>query len=342
MVTGRIYLICVLLISIISLSRCRDKPAEGIIMTVNGPVSASQLGISLTHEHVLVDFIGADSVSESRWNREEVIKVAIPFIRQVQDLGCKSIFECTPSYLGKDPLILKALSDSTGMNFITNTGYYGAGQNNKYIPDHGFSESDGQLSQRWIKEWEEGINETGIKPGFIKIAVIGDPLTDMDIKLVRAAAKTHLETGLTIASHTGPAALAFEEIGILKNEGVSPEAFIWVHAGSEKDINKLVDGAREGAWVSIDNLNENNVADIAAKVNDLKVKGVLGKVLLSHDAGWFDPAKKNGGEYRGYNTLFEKLIPALKYKGLTEEEINTLLVKNPADAFQVRIRKLEH
>ena len=330
----------ILFLALSLVTRCKKEPDDGIIMTVMGPVPASRLGISLTHEHVLVDFIGADSVSESRWDREEVVKAALPFIRQVKDLGCNSFFECTPSYLGKDPLILKALSDSTGMNFITNTGYYGAGQNSKFIPDHGFTESADQLSQRWTKEWEEGINGTGIKPGFIKIAVIGDPLTDMDIKLVRAAALTHLETGLTIASHTGPAALAFGELDILKKEGVSPEAFIWVHAGSEKDINRLVEGARAGAWISIDNLNENNVAEIAGKISSLKDNGLLGKVLISHDAGWYDPALENGGEYRGYNILFEKLLPALRLEGFTEEEINTLLVKNPADAFRVRIRKL--
>ena len=92
----------------------------------------------------------------------------------------------------------------------------------------------------------------------------------------------------------------------------------------------------------VDNLNENNVSEIASKVNALRINNLLNKVLISHDAGWYDPAMENGGEYRGYNTLFEKLIPALKVEGLTEEEINTLLVKNPAHAFQISIRKLRN
>jgi len=327
-----------LLLVLVLFDQCGKEPSGGIIMTVAGPLPASRLGISLTHEHVLVDFIGADSVNESRWNREEVIKTAFPFIRQIQEYGCNSFFECTPSYLGKDPLVLKALSDSTGMNFITNTGYYGAGENNKFIPRHGFTESADQLSQRWIKEWQEGIDGTGIKPGFIKIAVIGNPLTETDIKLVRAAAKTHLATGLTIASHTGPAVLAFEEIEILKSEGVSPEAFVWVHAGNERDIDRLVEGAGVGAWISLDNINENNTNDLAFKVIELKDRGVLGKVLLSHDAGWYDPAFENGGQFRGYTTIFEKLIPQLRQAGFTDEDIEILLIENPAKAFGIRIR----
>ena len=335
-----ISVIAVIIISLGLLNCCKKAPLEAVIMTVNGPLPASQLGISLTHEHILVDFIGADSTGESRWDKNEVVNVALPFVNQVKALGCKSFFECTPSFLGKDPLVLKALSDSTGINFITNTGYYGAGQDNKFIPRHAFTESAYQLSERWIKEWEEGINGTGIKPGFIKIAVAGDSLSVTGVKLVRAAAKTHLKTGLTIASHTGPANLAFEEIAILREEGVSPEALIWVHASSEKNLDKLVEGANDGVWISLDNLNEGNVPEITSTVKALKERGVLNKVLLSHDAGWYDPAKENGGNFRGFSTLFDRLSPALAMEGFSDDDINTLLVSNPANAFGIRIRKL--
>ena len=72
----------------------------------------------------------------------------------------------------------------------------------------------------------------------------------------------------------------------------------------------------------------------------LKEKGVLNKVLISHDAGWYDPAKDNGGDFRGYSTLFLKLIPMMKQAGFTGEEIEQVFITNPSAAYAVRIRKL--
>jgi phosphotriesterase-related protein len=326
------------ILSLIFLTQCTTNE-KGIIMTVNGPISPEKMGITLTHEHILVDFIGADSIDNSRWNRAEVIEKSLPFLKQISDLGCKSFVECTPAYLGRDPLLLKELSDASGLNILTNTGYYGAG-NNKYIPEHGFSETADQLAERWIKEWENGIDGTGIKPGFIKIGVAGDELSDLHKKLVTAAARTHLKTGLTIASHTGPAVLAFAELDVIQKEGVAPDAFIWVHAQNEKDLSNHVKAARMGAWVSFDGINENNIEVYVGMIKNMKGNDVLNKVLLSHDAGWYRPGEENGGAYRGYTTLFEKLVPALKENQFTGEEINQLLVKNPAEAFTIRVRKI--
>jgi phosphotriesterase-related protein len=233
---------------IIFLLQCKTEK-DGIIMTVNGPVSSREMGVSLIHEHILVDFIGADSTTDRRWNKGKVIERAMPFLKQIKDLGCQTLVECTPEFLGRDPLLLKSLSGSTGLNILTNTGYYGA-VNNKYIPQYAFTESADQLAARWILEWDNGIDGTGIKPGFIKIGVASGNLSDMHKKLVTAAARTHLKTGLTIASHTGPAIPAFEQLEILKNEGVNPDAFIWVHAQAEKDMSNHIKAARTGAWRS--------------------------------------------------------------------------------------------
>jgi predicted metal-dependent phosphotriesterase family hydrolase len=324
-------------IAIILLSACTSEK-EGIIMTVNGPIPSKEMGVSLIHEHILVDFIGADSITFMRWDRSKVAERSLPFLKQVKDLGCQTFIECTPAYLGRDPLLLKSLSESSGLNILTNTGYYGA-LNNKYIPKHAFIETADQLAARWILEWVEGIDGTGIKPGFIKIGVDNGNLSDLHKKLVVAAARTHLKTGLTIASHTGPAIPAFEQLEILKIEGVAPEAFIWVHAQSEKDLSNHVKAARMGAWIGLDGLDDNNVPDYIRLIKNLRENNLLNKVLLSHDAGWYHPGEENGGEYRGYTTLFEKLVPALRYENFSEKEIKQILVLNPAKAFETGVRK---
>lgn len=308
-------------------------------MTVNGPVSSKEMGVSLIHEHILVDFIGADSITGQRWNISRVLRRSLPFLNQIKELGCRTLIECTPAYLGRDPLLLKVLSDTSGLNIITNTGYYGA-VNNKFLPKHAFYETSDQLAARWSMEWDSGIAGTGIRPGFIKIGVMDGNLSDLHKKLVEAAARTHLKTGLTIASHTGPATPAFEQLEILQKEGVAPGAFIWVHAQGEKDLNNHVRAARKGAWIGLDGVSDDNLADYVKMIKNLKDNDLLNKVLLSHDAGWYHPGEENGGDYRGYNTIFEKLVPLLLKENFSEAEIDQLLVKNPAEAFTIRVHRI--
>ena len=207
------------------------------------------------------------------------------------------------------------------------------------IPVNAFSETDRQLADRWIKEHREGIEETGIRPGFIKISVNDARLTDISQKLIRAAGLCHLSTGLTIASHTGPAVPAFEEIEILESLGVAPNAFIWVHAQNEKDWQQYAIAARKGAWVSIDGLRDENVASYIEMLSFMKKEKCLNRVLVSHDAGWYEPDKPGGGTFRGYTTLFKKLLPKLQEGGFTKTDVAQVWQYNPAEAFGIRVRK---
>ncbi|MFN8240789.1 MAG: hypothetical protein U0X39_08570 [Bacteroidales bacterium] len=329
-----------LLLSLLLLSPGCKPVKQDIIMTVNGPVDAVAAGKWLTHEHVLVDFIGADSIGPGRYDRQSVVGKVRPYLEEAKQRGCNFFVECTPVWLGRDPLLLKALSDSTGMQILTNTGFYGA-VNNKFIHNDVKSMSAEEMSAIWTDEWLNGIGGTTIRPGFIKIAVERAPLSDFHRVLVKAAALTHLRTGLTIASHTGPAVAAFQELDILKKEGVSPEAFIWVHSHEEKDFSKLAEAASQGTWVSFDKLNDDNTEEFITVLKFMKSRHLLNKVLLSHDAGWYDPMKVDGGSFRHFNTLFDKLIPEMEKEGFTREEIDLIVEKNPVNAFAVRVRSLE-
>lgn len=312
----------------------------GKIMTVLGPIEVEQMGITLPHEHVLVDFIGAEYVSRDRYHAADAIRVITPHLERARQLGVHTLVECTPSYLGKDPLLLKRLSETTGLRMLTNTGYYG-GRNNIFLPTHAFIETAEQLAGRWVKEWEEGIKDTGIRPGFIKIGI--NPtrsLSAIDRKLVQAAARTHLKTGLTIASHTadGP---VLEELEVLRQEGVDPAAFIWVHASAEPDRRRHIAVAELGAWVEFDWVAQPVDNDVQ-RLAHMKTHGLLDRALISHDAGWFDPAKPGGGpaDYKGYTVMFEHLLPALQAQGFTEAEIAQLTVHKPAKAFMIGVRGL--
>jgi phosphotriesterase-related protein len=307
------------------------------VMTVTGPVAAEALGNTLIHEHILVDFSGARQIDPNRWDREEVINKALPFLKEAKDAGCNTLADCTPNYLGRDAGLLRRLAELSGLNIITNTGYYG-GSDHKFLPDHAFTETPQALADRWISEWRNGIDATDVRPGFIKISVNAGALSAISKKLIRAAALTHLQTGLTIASHTGPAVPALEQIALLKAAGVHAGAFIWVHAQNETELAHYVKAVRAGAWVSLDGLNENNVPDYVRRLSFLKKEKCLAQTLVSHDAGWYEPGKPGGGNFRGYTTLFKKLIPALEQEGFTTFEIEQLVRKNPQQAFTIHVR----
>jgi phosphotriesterase-related protein len=104
---------------------------EGIIMTVNGSIRPGDMKFTLTHEHVLVDFIGAEKYSPDRYNTDEVFSIALPFIKDIKVRGCSTFIDCTPAYLGRDAKLLKRLAPHR-VHFITNTGYYGAQNENSF------------------------------------------------------------------------------------------------------------------------------------------------------------------------------------------------------------------
>lgn len=315
-----------------------DKRRE--VITVTGAVDAMALHNTLTHEHILVDFIGAEEINPPRWNREQVIEKILPYLEDAKSAGCQTFIDCTPKYLGRDVELLKLLSEKSGLLIVTNTGYYG-GSDNKFLPAHAFTETEDQLAARWIGEWKTGIDGTAIRPGFMKISVNPSHLSEISLKLIYAAATTHLKTGLTIVSHTGPAVPAFEQIEVLKSKKIDPSAFVWVHAQNETDRDQYVKAAQDGAWVSLDGLNDDNVALYVEMLQFLKKEKCLDRILVSHDAGWYDPGKPDGGEIRGYTALFRKLIPALEQEGFVESEIFQLIQVNPANAFSTGVRKLK-
>jgi phosphotriesterase-related protein len=315
----------------------QSPPASLRIVTVRGPIDPKAFGSALSHEHVLVDFVGADTIGPGRYDPDEAFDVALPFLRKARELGCSGFVECTPAYLGRDARLLERLASATGLHILTNTGYYGAAKD-RYVPRHAFDESADQLAARWEREWSDGIDGTGVRPGFLKTGVDGGPLSAIDRKLLEAAARTHLRTGLTIASHTGDTRAAQAQLEVLARERVRPDAFVWVHAQSDWSLEPRVDAARRGAWIEIDNIGNETVAACVERVTILRDRGCLGRLLVSHDAGWYRPGEPRGGAFRGFETLYTAFVPALRRAGWTGAEIAQLLVANPAAAFTVSVR----
>ena len=319
----------------------KPVPQKNIIMTVCGPIEPNAFGKALPHEHVMVDFIGADKTSPARYDPNEVIAIMLPYLRDLKSRGFTGFVDCSPVFLARDVKILKRLSEMTGLNILTNTGCYGAASD-KYVPAYAIIETADQLAARWIAEWENGIEGTGIYPGFIKTAVDAGPLSVTDKKLVQAAARTHLKTGLTIACHTGETQAALAVLETVLQEGLDPSALIIVHANGIADPNARIKIAKTGAWVELDGVSKDSIAENVRLIKELMKEGLLNRVLVSQDAGWYFVGEEKGGQPQGkirpFTVLADELIPALKNAGLTDIQINQLIVENPANAYTINVK----
>jgi predicted metal-dependent phosphotriesterase family hydrolase len=315
---------------------------SSFIMTVNGPVGTKDIDFALPHEHVVTNFIGAKSVLVPQTYDSVKLKNIIEYFRELNKKGVNLVFECTPAYIGRDVRLLQKISTASKVHIVTNTGFYAAADK-KYLPEFVFTEDARRIAERWEKEFDEGIDGTEIKPGFIKIGVDKGPLDSIETKLLVAAIKVSKEKGLTIAVHTGDYEAAVNEYAIMKLEKHQPEKLLWVHAQNATNEERK-DLASKGVFVSLDGVNEQNYTEYAESVLFMKENDLLHMILLSHDDGW---AVNSNGSYDSvelfangnsvpYSTIHKNLIPLLREKGLTKDEIELVMRKNVIRCFALR------
>ncbi len=300
------------------------------VQTVTGPIAPDALGVTLMHEHVLVDFGGALVAHPSRYSRDDAFAVVLPHLKALHGLGCRTLVECTPAYLGRDPELLVRLSRASGLHILTNTGYYGAVQD-RYLPPQAFSESAAGIARRWIGEWERGIGAMAVRPAFMKISVDAGALSEVDARIVDAAAITHRETGLRIHSHTPDGEAGLAQLDRLEKQGIAPDAFVWVHAQNVKDPATLASAAARGAWIELDGVSPNGLERHVEMVLDLAGRGHFSRLLVSHDAGWFRVGEPGGApeKFRGFGLIWEQFLPALRKRGVSDADLQALLVEHP-------------
>lgn len=316
-------------------------------MTVTGFVRSLPAPAILPHEHVTTDFLGAEKLPAPRYDRGKAFDLIAPHFEKLRQRGVGLLVECTPAHIGRDVLLLKRLSEASGVRILTNTGYYGAVEN-KFLPRHAFTESVEQLADRWRQEWKEGIDGTGIRPGFIKLGTGNGRLPEVHAKLLRAACRVHAETGLTIAVHTGDGEAARGEVRILGEEGVAPSALVWVHAQNDPGPIQI-ELAKRGVWISLDgySLATRNPERYRNLLVAHREAGTLGRVLVSHDDGWAVEGEAaagselklfGNGNPAPYSSIFERLLTDLREAGFTQGDLDRLTRSNPAEALRVRRR----
>ena len=299
------------------------------IQTVLGPIEPAHLGVTLMHEHTLVDAwewggrLGYDSTVDD----EELLVEELACYR---DAGGSALVDVTPIGLRRDPSGMRRLAQATGLHIIMGCGWY----RERVYPAYIHELSTNALADMLVKELEEGV-EGGIRPGIIgEIGTERFHVTPAEEKVFRAAARAQRETGATVTTHTTHFGdLAHEQMDILMEEGVPPERIVIGHLGERRGVKGELAIAERGVYVEIDHVGRAASAGTqpewrrAKNVAELVQAGYLERVLISMDICANSLLHWNGGH--GFDYLLTTFVPLLREEGLTEEQIRIILVDNP-------------
>jgi phosphotriesterase-related protein len=304
------------------------------LQTVTGPVDAAALGLILPHEHLFTDLRGPTVPGYAQADPEKVVNLLAPYLAAASAAGVTALVECSTVGVGRNLTVLRRLAESTPIRILAPSGVY----REAYTPEELRTTGLQELAELWEGELTEGMERTPVRAGFLKLAMSEDGPTELEIRNLKAAARASLSTGAVIASHTVGGGVAKQEMDILESEGLDLHRFIWVHAQTEPDLSVLLAAARRGAYLEIDSVGgtwqpREQLLKITLALVDA---GYEEQLLLSHDSGWYNPARADGlpeEGFRGYTALITEFIPALKARGLTDEQVKRLTVTNPAQAF---------
>ncbi|HUN09208.1 MAG TPA: hypothetical protein PLQ56_21555 [Aggregatilineales bacterium] len=304
------------------------------IRTVKGDVPIESLGLMLPHEHLFVDLRGPLAEGYGQGEPQAVSDLLQPYLDHAQALGVTALVDCGPIGVGRNIAVLRHLANITPIHIIAPTGIY----KEAFIPPDKFGHTAKQLAAEWINEITTGIDGSESRAGFIKVAVSDDGPTPLEVRNLQAAVLASRSTGATVGCHTIGGAAALRNLDVLEAAGHDMRRFIWIHAHTEPDIRIHIEAARRGIYLEFDAIGAVNwhpQDKLLQSVLALLEAGWVDHILLSHDAGWYEPGQPGGvpaGGFRGYTALVESFIPQLRANGISETVIHQLTVTNPARA----------
>jgi phosphotriesterase-related protein len=321
------------------------------IQTTTGTVLPEELGKTLVHEHLLVGFPGWELDAKApRFKRAEAMARAKDQLQELIGLGVSTFVDPCPMDMGRDVEFLAEASQQSGMRIICTTGAYFEAQGNTMTFRHLPLE---EITDIYIKEIEEGIGDSGIKAGAIKIATGLRVVTDYERKLVTAAARAAKATGVPIISHTEGATCGHDQIDIAAGEGLDLGQLLVGHSDGTTEHWYQRSLAERGAFVGFDRFGISLFQTDEVRItNMLKLiaAGHLDKILISHDSisCWLGRPMPYAPTWEALQAMlpdwrsshiFRKILPQLRERGLSEREIDTILVDNPRRLFATGLHR---
>jgi phosphotriesterase-related protein len=312
------------------------------VNSVLGPLDSSKLGFTLSHEHVVVTSAGIHHVYPELIDREWTVREATTQLKQAYNEGIRTIVDLTTLDLGRDIRLLEQVSRDSGVQIICATGTW------LDIPRSFCCATPDMVAALYIREITQGVEQTGIKAGIIKVANDKGGVTPEGEIILRAAARAHKATGVPISTHTyAPERVGEQQIHIFEDEGVDLNGVYIGHCDDTTDTKYLTGLLRRGAWVGLDRYPGGDIRgslDWQARTKTVKKlidAGYGHRIMLGHDRAVnmtiisrkdMDARRKHNPD--GYLFITRKVVPRLKELGVSQETIDDIMILNPRHYFE--------
>lgn len=311
------------------------------INTIRGKVQVSDLGETLIHEHLGDSGDWCLRMSVPEWiEKEELLAWRVRTAGYARDVGIKTIVDCSVMNLGRDVELMKGICDRSEINIIAATGFY--------YPDMlwMYSASDDSIFRIIMNDIEKGMDGTNVRAGIIKCATGEDGPTPTNERILRISARAHKESGLPILTHSS----SKNRIGIIQqeifeSEGVDLNTVMIGHVGDTNDIDYIEAILSKGSYIGLDRFGQddfNSLNDRCTTLATLVKRGWIQKIMISHDyplymaeGFWKDvPDSFREKSARMIQYIHKTVIPELRMRNITDEDLQTILVENPRRFFE--------
>ncbi len=303
------------------------------VMTALGPIAPGALGLTLHHEHVI-----AKPMDVGAADPDLLLDSPDAAIAELEDaffLGLRGIVDMTPADYGRDPGTILWVAQRVPVHVIVVTGHHKHVHAAPWVGGKSVSE----IAAQNIGEIRNGIGATSMRAGVIKAGTSLNEITEVEERVLRAAAQAHLATGAPISTHTDKGTMALEQLAILQEEGVSPDRVIIGHLDFALNEDYLLRVLATGAFVSFDQISKTKYAPDearAAMLAKLAAHGHLSQLLISGDLA----RKSYWLAYRGgpgFRYLIESFPVMLMEAGLAAAQVRAILVTNPEVALTTQV-----
>jgi phosphotriesterase-related protein len=314
--------------------------------TARGAIDTADLGVTLMHEHVFILSPDITANYPEVWGDEAQREAdAITRLNELKSRGVDSIVDLTVIGMGRYIPRVARVAAATEINIVVATGVYTYNDVPMFFhftgPGGALGDSEPMVDM-FVRDIEHGIADTGVKAGILKCATDEPGVTPGVERVLRAVAKAHRLTGVPISTHTHAATRrGLEQQRIFAEERVDLSRVVIGHSGDTTDLGYLEELIGNGSYIGMDRFGVDVFLPFEDRVNTVAQmceRGHADKMVLSHDAACFMdwvpeellPALPNWH----YLHIHNDVIPALKDRGVTDEQLTTMLVDNPRRIFE--------
>jgi len=307
------------------------------VETALGPVPTSELGPTLMHEHIVTRSPGVQENWPHLWDRADIVAIAERKMADLHARGIRTIVDLTTVDLGRDIELIVAVARRSRVHVVVATGVWWMPP--RYFSGHGVD----AVADLFVRDITQGIGASGVKAAIIKCATDMEGVTPVIETILRASARAQKATGVPISTHTWAAGRSGEaQQAIFAQEGVDLRRVIIGHSGDSEDLGYLRGLMDRGSTIGMDRFGLDNYLPTAKRVEVLArlcAEGYAGKMVLSHDANcWSDSVteedKRRTRPRWHYTHISDDILPALRTAGVTTDQIEHMLVRNPRAIFE--------